>query len=90
MDEADTGFNRGKRMTQEERWLTKYNDVKSFIENNKRNPSKYDAGERGEFYTWLKHNRKQLNAGTLKPERVEMLRKLLELSEQYKRVNQYM
>jgi hypothetical protein len=58
-------------MTQDERWLARYNEVVTFIENNKRNPSKYDAEERGEYYTWLKHNRKQLNAGTLKPERVE-------------------
>ena len=66
-------------MTQDERWIVKYNDVKTFIETNKRNPSKYDAEERGEYYTWLKHNRKKLNAGTLKPERVEKFRKLLEL-----------
>lgn len=30
-------------MTQEERWNAKYNEVKQFIEANKRNPSKYDA-----------------------------------------------
>jgi len=58
-------------MTQEERWLAKYNEVKSFIETNKRNPSKYDAEERGDYYTWLKHNRKQMNAGKMKAERVE-------------------
>ena len=60
-------------MTQDERWLTKYQEVVTFIETNKRNPSKYDAEERGEYYTWLKHNRKVMNAGTLKPERVEKL-----------------
>ena len=67
----------------------RYNEVKGFIETNKRNPSKYDAEERGDFYTWLKHNRKQMNAGTLKPERVEKLKELLALSEQYKHKNQY-
>ena len=76
-------------MTQEERWLAKYNEVKSFIETNKRNPSKYDAEERGDYYTWLKHNRKQVNAGKMKAERVEKFRKLLDLTEQYKRKNQY-
>lgn len=76
-------------MTQEERWLAKYNEVKSFIETNKRNPSKYDAEERGDYYTWLKHNRKQMNAGKMKEERVEMFEKLLELCEEYRRVNQY-
>ena len=60
-------------MTQDEKWVAKYNEVVLFIESNKRNPSKYDAEERGDYYTWLKHNRKQMNAGTLKPERVEKL-----------------
>ena len=76
-------------MTQNERWQARFNEVKAFIEINKRNPSKYDAEERGDYYTWLKHNRKQLNAGTLKPERVEKFRKLLEMMEQYRRKNQY-
>ena len=80
---------RNKSMTQEERWQKRYGEIIAFIETNKRNPSKYDAEERGEYYTWLKHNRKQLNAGTLKPERVEKFRKLLEMTEQYRRVNQY-
>ena len=76
-------------MTQEERWLAKYNEVKSFIETNKRNPSKYDAEERGDYYTWLKHNRKQMNAGKMKLERVEKFEKLLAMMEKCKRVNQY-
>ena len=76
-------------MTQEERWQKRDEEVVDFIEVNKRNPSKYDAEERGGYYTWLKHNRKQMNAGTLKPERVEKFRKLLELTEQYRRKNQY-
>ena len=33
-------------MDQETRWITRYNEVKSFIETNKRNPSKYVAEER--------------------------------------------
>ena len=76
-------------MTQDEKWQKKYEDVIGFIETNKRNPSKCDAEERGEYYTWLKHNRKQMNAGTLKPERVEKFRKLLEMTELYRRKNQY-
>lgn len=77
------------KMTQDEKWMARYNEVVAFIETNKRNPSKYDAKERGEYYTWLKHNRKQMNAGTMKPERVEKFRKLLEMTELYKRKNQY-
>lgn len=76
-------------MTQDERWQKRYEEVVEFIEANKRNPSKYDAEERGEYYTWLKHNRKQMNAGTLKPERVEKFKELLALSEQYKHKNQW-
>jgi len=38
---------------------------------------------------WLKANRKTLNAGKMKAERVERFRKLLELTEQYRRKNQY-
>jgi len=34
-------------MTQDEKWLLKYNEVVAFIENNKRNPSKHDDEERG-------------------------------------------
>lgn len=76
-------------MTQDEKWIARYNEVVTFIETNKRNPSKYDAEERGDYYTWLKHNRKQMNAGTLKPERVEKFKELLALCEQYKHKNQW-
>ena len=76
-------------MTQDEKWKLKYNEVKNFIEANHRNPSKHDPEERFKYYNWLKHNRQLMNAGTLKPERCEMLEKLLALCEEYKRVNQY-
>ena len=76
-------------MTQEERWMTRYKEVVSFIETNHRNPSKYVAEDR-DMLNWLKANRKALNAGTLKPERVVLFKKLLELGEQYKHVNQYL
>ena len=38
---------------------------------------------------WLKANRKAMNEGKMKAERVEKFRKLLELTERYKRKNQY-
>jgi len=75
-------------MTQDERWQANYNEVKTFIETNRRNLSKYDLEER-RLYTWLKHNRKVLNVGKMKAERVEKFRKLLEMTEQYRRKNQY-
>lgn len=76
-------------MTQDEKWIAKYNEVKNFIEMNHRNPSKHDPEERGMFVNWLRHNRKQMNAGEMKADRVEKFRQLLELMEQYKRKNQY-
>ena len=76
-------------MTQDERWLQKYNVVKDFIEKNKRNPSRYDDNERGLYCSWIKHNKKLYNSGELKEERMKMFKELLELSEQYKRKNQY-
>lgn len=70
-------------MTQNEIWIAKYEDVVSFIETNKRNPSRYDAEERGKYGNWLRHNRKLLKAGEMKEERLEKFKVLLELCEQY-------
>ena len=75
-------------MDQETRWLMRYNEVKRFIEENKRNPSKHRIEEH-DMLNWVKANRKQLNAGKMKPSRVEMFEKLLALMEECKRVNQY-
>ena len=76
-------------MTQDEWWLVRYKEVKAFIENNHRNPSKQDEEERGKYLNWLKANRKALNSGNMKTEREEKFRKLLELTEKYRRKNQY-
>lgn len=75
-------------MPQDERRLEKNNELKGFIEENHRNPSKHDEEERGKYYNWLKHNRQLRNAGTLKSERREIFEKLLVLCEENKRVNQ--
>ena len=75
-------------MTQEERWLTRYNEVVAFIEREHRNPSKYAPEERN-MVNFLKHTRKQMNQGLLKAERIPMFEKLLELMEQYKHKNQW-
>ena len=74
-------------MTQDERWLAKYNEVVEFIEANHRNPSRHRIEEH-DMLNWLKANRKRMNAGDLKPERVEEFCKLLDLIELYKRKNQ--
>jgi hypothetical protein len=75
-------------MDQETRWLIRYKEVMAFIEENHRNPSKHRI-EDHDMVNWLKANRKALNAGKMKPERVEKLRTLLGLVELYKRKNQY-
>ena len=75
-------------MDQETRWQIRYNEVKSFIETKHRNPSKY-ADEERNMVTFVKHCRKQMNQGLLKPERIEAFKKLLDLMELYKRKNQY-
>ncbi len=75
-------------MDQETRWLTRYNEVMDYIESHHRNPSKHRLEEH-DMLNWLKANRKALNAGKMKPERLEMFRRLLSLMEEYKRKNQY-
>ena len=76
-------------MKQDERWLARYHELKTFIETNKRNPSKHRM-EDHDMLNWLKANRKLLNAWKMKQERIKMFEELLTLIEQYKRVNQYL
>ena len=75
-------------MTQDEKWMARYEEVVRFIEANHRNPSKHRIEEHN-MLNWVKANRKALNAGKMKLERVEKFRKLLEMTEQYRRKNQY-
>lgn len=75
-------------MTQEERWLTKYNEVMEFLEENHRNPSKHRIEEH-DMLNWCKANRKALNAGELAEPRFSIFKELLMLCEEYKHVNQY-
>ena len=75
-------------MTQDERWMARYNEVKEFIEHEHRNPSKFIPEERG-LRNWVRHQQKLANKDELKTERVEMYKELLALMEKYKRKNQY-
>ena len=68
--------------------MARYNEVVSFIKTNKRNPSRHRI-EDHDMLNWMKANRKLMNAGGMKEERVEAFKKLLKLSEQYKHKNQY-
>ena len=75
-------------MTQDEKRLARYEEVVSFIKSNHRNPSKHRLEEHN-MLSWLKHQRKLLNAGKLKQDRVGKFNELIQLIEQYKRINQY-
>lgn len=75
-------------MTQDERWMVRYNEVNGFIETNHRNPSKYYDEEKLMVH-FLKRNRKLMNAGELQEPRLGMFKVLLELSEVYRMKNQY-
>ena len=75
-------------MTQDERWLTRYNEVKEFIEREHRNPSKFIPEERG-LRNWVKQQKKLMNAGALEGQRLKLFYELLGLGEKYRRVNQY-
>ena len=75
-------------MPQDKRWITRYKEVVSFIDSNHRNPSEHRIEEH-DMLNWCKANRKALNAGKMKVERVERFSNLLKLMERYRRVNQY-
>lgn len=75
-------------MTQEEKWILRYQEVVDFINTNHRNPSKHRIEEHN-MLNWLKANRKVLNVGALKSERIERFKELLDTIELYKRKNQY-
>lgn len=76
-------------MTQDERWNIRYEEVMRFLQENHRKPSRYVAEER-DLRNWWKATKKKMNAGELKPERVELFERLLALAEENKHVNQYM
>lgn len=75
-------------MTQDERLMQRCDEMVEFVECNKRRPSKYVPEERNQW-NWLRHNQKMLSQGLLKPERVELFGKLLDLCEEYRRVNRW-
>ena len=50
---------------------------------------RYYQIEEHDMLNWLKANRKRMNSGELKEERLTLFKELQELSNKYKRVNQY-
>ena len=75
-------------MTQSELWLTKWQEVIDFLETNHRKPSKFIPEERN-MRSWWKHNKKLMNAGEMKEDRLPLFKILLNIGEKYRRVNQY-
>ena len=75
-------------MTQEEKWLNNYREVVQYMDTYHRNPSKHRI-EDHLMLNWLKHQRKLMNKGELKPDRVVMFRRLMEKIDRLKRVNQW-
>lgn len=75
-------------MTQDERWAARYNEVMEFIVTNHRNPSRHRIEEHL-MLNFVKHNRKLMNRGKIKAERVDKLKELFAKMEGCKRVNQY-
>lgn len=66
-------------MTQDERWLLRYNEVMEFMAANHRNPSRHRLEEH-DMLNWLKVNRKKMNAGELAELRLGLFKELLALS----------
>lgn len=75
-------------MTQDEIWIAKWREVIDFMETYHRNPSKHRIEEHL-MLNRIKHNRKLMNAGELRPERLAMFRELLAVGEKCKHKNQY-
>ncbi len=75
-------------MTQEEKWLAKYNEIMAFMAENHRRPSKYYLEERNNW-NWMRHQQKLMGRGDMKEERVGAFEELVALMEENKHVNQY-
>ena len=87
-------------MTQEERWLARYNEVMGFLEESHRNPSKHRIEEH-DMLNWLKGEGGEVDncrlSSRLDKVRVNSalcslfrkFKELLAMTEQYRRKNQY-
>ena len=75
-------------MTQDELWMNRWQEAIDFLETNHRRPSKFVPEER-DMRNWWKHNKKLMNAGTMKEDRAALFNQLLDLGEKYRHVNQY-
>ena len=74
-------------MTQDERWMARYEEAMRFVETNCRKSSRYFHEERN-LRSWWKNTKRRMNAGELKLARVETFNKLLALAEETTHMNQ--
>ena len=75
-------------MTQDEKWLKNYWEVSHYMDTYHRNPSKHRV-EDHLMLNWMKHQRKLMNKGELKPDRVVKFKRLMAKGDKLKRVNQW-
>ena len=75
-------------VSQEDRWQLHLAEVRAYVAENKRLPSKYRVENR-RLLNWLKYNRKLLAAGLLPEGRRELFQELMDFCAQYHHVNQY-
>lgn len=75
-------------MTFDEKWLLRWHEYMSYLETNKRRPSKYHEADK-RLVNWFKYNRKMFRNGKLDEFRKEKLGILLVEANKYRRVNQH-
>lgn len=75
-------------MKSDEMWLLKWQEYMSFLDTNKRRPSKYHVEDR-HLANWLKYNRKMFRINKLGEDRKEKLNVLLAEANKYRRINQH-
>jgi hypothetical protein len=75
-------------MTQDDRWEYQYNQMMTFMNKHHKRPSKY-YGEELAMHNWFKYNKKQLAKGLLPDHRIKKFKKLLEMANELRRINQY-
>ena len=75
-------------MTQEERWRKNYEEIVRFMDTYHRNPSKHRTEDQ-QMLNWMKQQRKLMNKGELKPDRLAAFKRLMAKGEKLKRVNQW-
>ncbi|MBQ7509921.1 MAG: hypothetical protein IJT53_03330 [Prevotella sp.] len=75
-------------MTQEEKWQQQFEQMMAFMETNRRRPSKHRLEEH-DMLNWFKATKKRIVKGELPEERLKKFTVLLEVANQYRRLNQY-